>query len=99
MRARTKKHHTKNVTTILESDTVSVSIGKLLQKEFPERTPAGVYLEGIRHRENLTQSKLAEKLGTNQANISNMERGKRPIGKKMAKRIGELFNIDYRHFL
>lgn len=98
MRAHTKKHHTSNKHPGADVS-VSVNIDDLLKKEFPDRPSAGVYLEGVRHREGLTQSELAKKLGTNQANVSNMEHGKRPIGKGMAKKIGKLFDIDYRHFL
>lgn len=98
MRARTKKPPTNDKHVGAEAS-VGVSVDELLKKEFPDRPSAGVYLQGIRHREGLTQSELAKKLGTNQANVSNMEHGKRPIGKGMAKKIGELFDIDYRYFL
>jgi len=34
-----------------------------------------------------------------QPNISAMEKGERPIGKNLAKKLGELFNIGYKVFL
>ena len=59
----------------------------------------GVILRGARGKEGLTQTELAQKLGIPASNISEMENGKRPIGKKMAKRLAETLNIDFRVFL
>jgi DNA-binding XRE family transcriptional regulator len=59
----------------------------------------GAALRGFRLREGWTQAELAEKVGTNQANLSKMEHGKRPIGKTMAKKFAALFCTDYRIFL
>ena len=58
-----------------------------------------IALRGARKRETLTQKRLAEKLGVDQSHISEMENGKRPIGKKMAKRLAETLGADYRVFL
>jgi plasmid maintenance system antidote protein VapI len=46
-----------------------------------------------------TQQELAEKLGTTQNCISDMESGKRSISKAMALRLGEIFTISYKVFL
>ncbi|MBI2606216.1 MAG: helix-turn-helix transcriptional regulator [Deltaproteobacteria bacterium] len=62
-------------------------------------TEAGATLQGARLKETLTQAELAEKLGVTQSDISNMEHGRRPIGKNMAKRLAKVLNIDYRVFL
>ena len=43
--------------------------------------------------------KLAELTGIPQRHISEMENGKRPIGKEMAKRLGKALNIGYKVFL
>jgi ribosome-binding protein aMBF1 (putative translation factor) len=59
----------------------------------------GACLQGARLKEGLSQVALAKKLGVPQTNVSAMELGKRPIGKKMAKRIAKVLNIDYRTFL
>lgn len=56
-------------------------------------------LRGLRNREGLTQEQLGYAIGVEQSNISKMERGKRQIGIKIAKRIEEIYDIDYRHFL
>lgn len=67
-----------------------------LDKKF---TRAGVLLQGTRHRENMTQKAFAEKIGVSQADLSKMEKGTRPIGKTVAKRIAKFFGVDYRYFL
>ncbi len=68
---------------------------------FPELedNEAGTYLSGARHREGWTQRQLAEKTGIKQHHISEMENGKRPIGKKNAKILAKVFKTDYRIFL
>jgi DNA-binding XRE family transcriptional regulator len=65
---------------------------------FPGAHP-GMALHGLRVREGLTQKELAEKLGEAQSHISAMEKGKRPIGKALAKKLAETFGGDYRAFL
>jgi plasmid maintenance system antidote protein VapI len=67
-----------------------------LDKKF---TRAGVLLQGTRYRENMIQKDFAEKIGVTQADLSKMEKGTRPIGKTVAKRIAKLFGVDYRYFL
>lgn len=58
-----------------------------------------VALRGARKRENLTQKELANLIGISQTHISEMEHGKRPIGREMAKRFARALNVDYRIFL
>ena len=65
---------------------------------FPDASPAMV-LRGLRGREDITQAELADRLGVSQNAISEMENGKRPISTKMAKRLGEEFNLPYKVFL
>ncbi len=67
-------------------------------KEF-KSNEAGSCLAGGRHKEGLTQKELAEMTGIAQRYISEMENGKRPIGKKAALLLGDILNIDYRVFL
>ena len=64
-----------------------------------QENEAGTYLAGARHREGLTQRQLAEKSGIPQRHISEMENGKRPIGKENARRLAAAMNVDYRAFL
>ncbi len=69
-----------------------------LEEVFPETHP-GMVLRGYRAREDMTQKDLATKIGISASNVSDMERGRRPIGTKMAKRLGKALNLDYRLFL
>ncbi len=59
----------------------------------------GATIRGGRARDGLTQVALAEKLGIKQSHVSQMEHGKRVIGKKMAQKLAKIFNTDYRLFL
>ena len=59
----------------------------------------GHCLRGARAKEGMTQRELALKTGIPQRHISEMENGKRPIGKEMAKKLGESLNIGYQVFL
>ncbi len=65
---------------------------------FPE-THAGRILRGFRAREDMTQALLAEKAKLKAHHISEMENGKRTIGKDVAKRLAHALNIDYRILL
>lgn len=66
------------------------------KKELPQ---SAIALRGARAKEGISQLKLAKKLKVNSSNVSNMENGKRPIGEKMAKRLGKALNISYKVFL
>ena len=62
-------------------------------------TKPGSALRGARLKEEMTQVELADKLKVTQSDLSKMEHGKRPIGRKMAQRLAKILNIDYRVFL
>ena len=62
-------------------------------------TLPGASLRGARRKEGISQTALAAKLKIPPSNISEMESGKRPIGKKMARRLSKVLKIDYRVFL
>ncbi|HNX74567.1 MAG TPA: helix-turn-helix transcriptional regulator [Candidatus Rifleibacterium sp.] len=59
----------------------------------------GKILRALRYRDGKSQKWLSEQLGMKQPNVSAMEKGERPIGKSIAKKLGELFNISYKVFL
>ena len=67
----------------------------------PETTwnRGGISIRGGRGKEGLTQKQLAELTGIAQHHISEMENGKRPIGKETAKKLAAALNVDYRVFL
>ncbi len=58
-----------------------------------------VALRAYRHRENLTQKELSALTGIPQHHISEMENGKRTIGKERARKLGAALHCDYRRFL
>ncbi len=62
-------------------------------------TEAGLAIRGGRIKEDLTQKELAEILGVKPHHISEMEHGKRSIGKKMAHRLAKALNLGYKVFL
>lgn len=104
MLAHTKKRHTERSNSIRHR-----SIKKVHKKASDWRSAAkeafgdipgtAINLRGLRNREGLTQEQFGQAIGIEQSNISKMERGVRQIGVKIAKRIEEIFNIDYRLFL
>jgi hypothetical protein len=68
---------------------------------FPEYAGKGqqVAIRAYRYRENLTQRQLSVLTLIPQRHISEMENGKRPIGKEMAKRLSKALKADYKVFL
>lgn len=76
-----------------------VSVDELFSDLTRQSGESGALLKGLRYREGLTQVELAKKLKISQANLSAMENGRRSIGKEFAKRIANLFGLDYRIFL
>jgi plasmid maintenance system antidote protein VapI len=77
----------------------SIPWREAFKKEIEQCSEGGLMLRGSRHKEALTQKELAEAIGINQHHISEMENGKRPIGKEMVKRLAKFFQTDYRIFL
>ena len=115
MLEHTKKHHTESIRFYGTPQTISrlrkyarsagaieASADSIPAEEVsPEllTNPHGVYLKGLRYREELTQVQLSELAGINRRHISEMESGKRPIGKANAKKLAEVLKADYRLFL
>lgn len=91
----TKKPHTNRDSDF--GDTVSAD--EFFKEIFGDRPEWSIHLAGLRHRENLTQVELGKLLGLHQSVISQMETGKRSIGKRTAKKLAEFFDTDYRYFL
>ena len=60
--------------------------------------PASV-LRGARSKAEITQTRLSELTGIPQRHISEMEQGKRPIGKETAMKLAAALDVDYRVFL
>lgn len=70
-----------------------------VEEVFPEGIRPGEVLAGVRYREGLTQTRLAAMIGVKPSHISEMEKGKRPIGKEMALRLSKALNIGHKVFL
>ena len=84
---------------VKQKDEESISAQYLFEGLDKLRTEAGALLKGVRARENMNQIEFAEAIGVTQANLSKMEHGKRPIGKQIAKRIEQIFKVNYKYFL
>ncbi len=115
MLERTKKHHTESIRFYGSPQTISqlrkyaLTTGAVeiaadsvpVEEVSPEllTNPHGVYLKGMRIREGLTQEQLSELTGIPRRHISEMESGKRPIGKNSAHKFADTLGADYRLFL
>jgi len=69
-----------------------------LEDVFPD-LHAGSAIRGLRYREEMTQTQLAEKIGISSRQVSEMENGGRRIDKEMAKRLAEALNTTHKIFL
>ena len=72
------------------------------RKAFPEfeGNESGTVLRGARLKKEMTQQELAEATGIPQRHISEMENGKRSIGKSRAEKLAAALSVpDYRVFL
>jgi len=67
--------------------------------EYRDEELPGVCLAGSRLKEGMTQKRLSDLTGIPQGHISEMENGKRPIGKKRAKVLAKVLNVGYKIFL
>ena len=77
----------------------SLTAEEFFDKYFAGESKAQVALRGARGREDMTQAQLSQMTGIPQRHISEMENGKRPIGKENAKKLAKALNCDYRRFL
>lgn len=74
-------------------------LDEMLLKQFPSGISASEKIKALRVREGLTQKMLAEKSQIAQQNISEIERGERPVGVQTAKKLSVILNCDYRSIL
>ena len=100
MSGHTRKHHIKDTSNqIIVGQDPNFPWREVFREGIEKFSEAGLMLKGGRHKAGLTQKELAEKIGVKTHHISEMERGKRPIGKNMAHRLAKIFDVDYRVFL
>lgn len=79
-------------------DTSSVPWREAFPEVADEALP-GLSLRSARRREKISQGRLSELTNIPQRHISEMENGKRPIGKDTAKRLAKALNTSYKVFL
>ena len=82
-----------------DQDTETIPAADVFKDLHAKYGKQGSALRGARLKEDMTQTALSTKLKITQSDLSKMEHGKRPIGKKMSKRLADVLNIDYRVFL
>jgi hypothetical protein len=83
---------------LVEELEVTAIPAELVEEEFAVN-PAGTILQGVRFREGITQVDLSRNTGIPQRHISEMENGKRTIGKVNARKLAKAMDVDYRIFL
>ena len=83
--------------TLSRSDNVSADV--IFSELDAKSSKAATLLRGLRSRENLSQVEFAKRINVTQSNLSKMENGSRPIGKIIAKRIANEFNVNYKYFI
>ena len=66
-------------------------------KEIESQTTPAESLKLLRTSFGYTQQALADKAGITKQQISAMERGKEPIGRKMAHRLADALGTSYRN--
>ncbi len=83
----------------VEADTRETIPWREALPPIPEAERPGRMLRAARSKEGVTQSQLARMTGIPQRHISEMEHGKRSIGKERAKQLAEVLKVDYRVLL
>ena len=69
-----------------------------LEEVFPD-AHAGKVVHGLRVKEDITQEELAKRLGIAQTRVSEIESGKRPVSRNIAKKLSETFSVSPRMFI
>jgi plasmid maintenance system antidote protein VapI len=77
----------------------SIPWREVAKKNIKKYTEIGLALRGARLRAAMTQQELADAIGAQPHHISEMEHGKRTIGKEMAHKLSKILNMSYRMFL
>jgi len=77
----------------------SIPAEKVLPELGDDTQRPATMLRGARYKAGMTQKELAEALEIHQHHLSEMEHGKRPIGKSMARKLAESLECDYKVFL
>jgi DNA-binding XRE family transcriptional regulator len=93
-----KEDYGKNV--IIEEDEFILARDMAWYKETSKQMSPNVHMRLYRETRGLTQVQLGKKLGgISRQRISDMEKGRRPINKEIAKKLAGLFNTSVEKFL
>lgn len=82
-----------------QADQERIPAENIFPDTFDTAKGPAIALRGLRYRENLTQKELAKKIGIHQHHLSEMENGKRSIGKDMARKLAKALHADWKIFL
>ena len=102
MSVHTKIRHTRTIrkkAALSSKKRKSIPWREVAKGNIEKYTETGLAVRGARFKAELTQKKLAEKIGVLPHHISEMEYGKRPISKKMAHKLAEALDVNYKVFL
>lgn len=95
-----KKEFDKDVEILNENEDMIDIFETSWYKKISSTTTPGNFLRIYRENAKLTQEELGKKLGKfNRQKISDMENGKRPISKEVAKKLSLLFQVPGERFL
>lgn len=98
---RVHRHNATLVRKYVESIEAEADCNYTVAETFPEYAgkEQQTALRAYRTREGLTQQQLAALTSIPQHQISEMENGKRGIGRERAKKLAESLHCDYRQLL
>lgn len=96
---RKRRTKSRNIQKVPSQEENTIPWRETAKEAIAKYTESGLMLRGARARADLTQKELAEKIDVLPHHISEMEHGKRTIGKEMAKRLSIILKVDYRVFL
>ena len=101
LRLKVHRHNAPAVKRFVEAVEAEEERTYTVAEVFPEYIgkESQVALRAYRTREDLTQKQLSALTGIPQHHISEMENGKRSIGKERAKKLAEALQCDYRQLL
>jgi transcriptional regulator with XRE-family HTH domain len=72
---------------------------EVARENIKKYSETGLALRGARLRAEMTQKELADAVGALPHHISEMEHGKRSIGKELAHKLAKILSMSYRMFL
>ena len=93
-----KKHFGKYMIVGDDDDLVDFHDTDWFKEVEPELTPTS-NLVFYRKLMKMTQAELGEKLGVSKQVVSDMERGRRSISKKTAKKLSKIFSVSVERFI